>query len=349
MQKHISLLVFSMIVGGCSLVSDPNALPKTLGEQSSGYGYVPLDGLAVDQTFDADSCKQASGMPSPKWLPLLQSLPDLSVRFTVADFEPNGTLSFGPAKITASGQVYRAVLDYVNVDAIPENFYIRKFIRKVDGAVVPTNLRTQVLKGEAVVAYEAILVGGGTPREASAPESLRAQNVISLTPEKRANDGWDLVTVPVYVGIGMRLSADVRAMKDGISLSSLDAIGLNAESNALSGTLTVQTLGINGKSIATALPLPSKLDQTTIENGVLALGSSRAILYADNSNSTESKQDDVHETPRIVGLYSPAGTDPLLINALYSELSKQQPRWDRPCGSGVVSLPSVASVSASKH
>ena len=90
-----------------------------------------------------------------------------------------------------------------------------------------------------------------------------------------------------------------------------------------------QSLGVNGKSIAMALPLPNKLDQTTIETAILAVGSSRAILYATNGEADAGNQ--ARPSPRVVGLYSPIGTDPLLINAIYAELSKTRPVWRRPC------------------
>jgi hypothetical protein len=33
----------------------------------------------------------------------------------------------------------------------------------------------------------------------------------------------------------------------------------------------------------------------------------------------------------VVGLYSPVGSDPRLINAIYSELSRERPPWQHPC------------------
>ena len=76
-------------------------------------------------------------------------------------------------------------------------------------------------------------------------------------------------------------------LKSGIALTSLASIAAEAQRRALRGTLTVQTLGIAGKGIATALPLPSKLDQTTVENGILALGTSRSMLYGADGGSGE--------------------------------------------------------------
>lgn len=302
------------VLSSCASVG--SRLPTTPGERATGFGYVPLDGLAVREALDARTCETHVGnqLKIGTARPLLQDLPDLSVRFAVATLSGNGSLSFGPAQITAKGQTYRAVLDYVNVDAVPVVFYIRKFVRR-DGREQALRLSAQVDSPDVVVRYEAVI----QPQATTQRDSAAREALIS-------GQEFDEVTIPVYVGLGMRLSADIRALESGIALTSLGAIAAEAQQQGLSGTLTVQTLGISGKSVATALPLPSKLDQTTVENGILALGSSRAVLYGGDAASN-----DVIRTPRVVGLYSPVGSDPSLINAIYSELSRRMPPWSRRC------------------
>jgi hypothetical protein len=324
---------------------------KSLGEQSSGYGYVPLDGLSVQSSY-GDSCP---ANPTPAdWLPLLEALPDLSVRYSVADYEPSGSLSFGPAKITTKDQLYRAVLDYVNVDSVPALFYAREIVghhpninnvelsrrgslatQDVDGTYYekPTY---QPNSNESIVDYEVHILPEeiASQRKASteSPEDYLG-TLIGVDTEsdnfqdKVLKSGYTLVAIPIYIGVGMRLTAEVRALQGGIALSSLSSIGVDAEAKSLTGTLTVQTIGLNGKPIATTLPLPSKLDQTTIENGILAIGTDRSQIYSAASTDTDGLP-----TPRIVGLYSGIGTNPRLINQLYSELSRQRPTWYRPCG-----------------
>jgi hypothetical protein len=53
-MHRLLVAVFLLFLAGCTT---GGTLPPTLGEQASGYGYIPLDGLAVDQTLEADSCK----------------------------------------------------------------------------------------------------------------------------------------------------------------------------------------------------------------------------------------------------------------------------------------------------
>jgi hypothetical protein len=285
-----------------------------------------LDGLAVLEAPAYDCHYKSNGDTLPKELsplPLLKALPDISVRFAVASSSLDATLSLGPASITSKGGVYRAVLDYVNVDDIAVIFWIRKNVDSA-GVPVPRKPLASTISSERILSFEAHL----SIRNTFAAETKDSSEKRTIDSEAKVMgaDQYELLTVPVYVGIGMRLSADIRAFKKGIALTSLGAIAAAAQSDALSGTLTVQTLGLTGRPIATALPLPSKLDQTSVENGILALGSSRALIY-----SSDSSVDEVTKTPRIVGLFSPIGADPRLIAAIYSELASQPQTWFRAC------------------
>lgn len=313
------IAAISILLGGCTTIGNRHSgLPATPGERSSGYGYIPLDGLAVDQTFEADSCKgwrefTASRAPASTatelqgnragvdpFRPLLESLPDISVRFAVASFDSSGGLTFGPAKVTSKYGTYRAVLDYVNVDAIPTSFVVSAIVGRRKMKLSEARGMGLEVEGFEVKTY--------LPSEPFNPETS------------------ELVTIPVYVGVGMRVSADVTALEGGVPLVSLGTIGVEAQAKRLTGTLTVQTIGITGESVAVSLPLPSKLDQTTIENGILSIGANRSAIY-----KTQSGGNGTTTTPRIVGIYSPIGSDPPLINAIYSELSRSRPKWPRPC------------------
>ena len=125
----------------------PTMLPRTMGEKSTGYGYIPLDGLAVQAVLKDQSCGEWAQSAGTSFIayqgavvtsyqfkgalagknpfkPLFDALPDVTVRFAVAVFDANGGLTFGPSKVTIKDTNYRAVLDYVNVDAIPVSMVI---------------------------------------------------------------------------------------------------------------------------------------------------------------------------------------------------------------------------------
>ena len=313
----LMILVFS----GCG--SRYDRLPQTLGEKASNYGYIPLDGLPVDQTYDADSCKpwrlsEGEKAKENPWKPLLQSLPDISVRFAVASFNSSGALAFGPSKITTAGKNYRAILDYVNVDVIPVRLWITAFKNEKPISLFFVNADSSVATFKAQKVKE------------TQNTSSSGNKGVSDDPPYPGHS--ELVSIPVYVGIGMRMAADITAIEGGIALTSLGSIGIQAQAKTIVGTLTVQTIGISGAPIATSLPLPSSLNQTTIENGIMSIGNNRAVVYRPFSKGGEK---DIHTltVPRIVGLYSPIGSHPALINAIYTELSTHRPEWPRPCKS----------------
>lgn len=317
---------FFMLMSGCAAIGGSN-LPKTPGEVASNYGYIPLDPLPVDQMDKPGSCRRvASASASEKakgTASLMEAFPDLAIRFAIGEFSANGQLQFGPSKVTSKGSAYRAVLDYVNVDVIPVEFRARKLVRQPGNPdtwfplsfVVDPNFKP----GADVVGYEARIIRAGTKNI----DSKRSLSTAGINSDDEST--FETITFPVYVGVGLRLSADIRVLEGGIELNGLGTIGAQADAKNLTGTLAVQTLGVTGKSIATTLPLPNKLDQTTIENGLLSIGTSRAILYSTGN-------DGVTPRPRIVGLYSPVGSDPRLINAIYSELSGASIPWQSPCG-----------------
>lgn len=293
----IRILAVGAVFSGLTACSTFVPTPESLGEQSSGFGYVPLDGLPVDHSMDADSCKEWSGKPQYK--NLFASLPDTTIRYAVASVDQSGGLTFGPIKVTAKNRSYRAVLDYVNADVMPVDFLVKARM------------------GSEIVALSDV-------RPGSVPEGYE----VALVDERmsRPDQGGSVITFPIYVGIGMRMTADITALESGLPLFSLGAIGVEAQQQNLVGTLTVQTIGVSGGKVAAGLPLPSKLDQTTVENGLLSMGATRALLYQEGADG-----DGIHRTPRVVGLYSPIGADPVLVNAIYSELAKKRPKWPRPC------------------
>jgi len=85
-------------------------------------------------------------------------------------------------------------------------------------------------------------------------------------------------TLPLYVGVGLRITADVTVNSDSLSLD-LFGLGVAASANKANGTLVVQTLGVSGENISPLLPLPSKLNETTIENAIVSLGTIKAKIY----------------------------------------------------------------------
>jgi hypothetical protein len=112
-------------------------------------------------------------------------------------------------------------------------------------------------------------------------------------------------TIPVFIGVGLRLTATIEVNQGSINLGNLVGLGVAAEANKISGTLVIQTLGISGENISNLIMMPSEINTTTIQNGILSLGAIKAKMY----------EDDVFLTPRIVGLYDNIGGDQETINS----------------------------------
>ena len=104
-------------------------------------------------------------------------------------------------------------------------------------------------------------------------------------------------SVPVYVGVGLRLTATVHVNEGHVDLGNLFALGIAAESKKINGTLIIQTLGITGESISPLIPMPNQINTTTIQNAIMALASIKAKMY----------EADAQIRPRILGFYNNLG------------------------------------------
>ncbi|WP_051931059.1 hypothetical protein [Gillisia sp. Hel_I_29] len=81
------------------------------------------------------------------------------------------------------------------------------------------------------------------------------------------------------VGVGLRLISLITTAEAGINISDLYSIGLAAKAGKLSGTLMIEVIGIKSKDVTTLLPLPSEINQTTIQNAMQALATIKSKIY----------------------------------------------------------------------
>lgn len=126
--------------------------------------------------------------------------------------------------------------------------------------------------------------------------------------------------LPAYVGVGLRLTANVRVNKGHVNLSNLPAIAAAAQANQVTGTMTVQTLGIGGSEIVSQVPIPSDVNQTTIQNALVGLGAIKSKLF-DPSTALSL---------RLVGVYNNFGGGQKTIQQVIAQ-SLRQP-LDFPLG-----------------
>ena len=311
MFRMLITIGLSSFLMGCA----NTLIPQTPASTESGYTYIPVDPFPVPIYPEKRSCglylaqsdiEYEELLKKIKYRPLLESLPDNAVRMSIEQFDSKGKVSYGPAGIGAKGESYKVTVDYVNSDTT--NF--RVLIAK-----------TAFNKESYEYDYIDLLV----------PIDENKYDVNTIGFDVKAERSFDVprnegtyyeYNIPVYVGIGLRVTANIDVIGATANISGLGVIGAEAEANSLKGSLIVQTLGINGKSIAAALPIQSELNRTTAQNAIVAVGSIKALLY-DEKTAT---------APRVVGMYLPFPGGKPLVNAIISEISKGDSiDWIRPC------------------
>lgn len=122
------------------------------------------------------------------------------------------------------------------------------------------------------------------------------------------------VIVPTYIGVGLRLTANVTVHEGSVDLGNLFSLGVAAQAKKISGTLVIQTLGISGKNVSPIIPMPSQLNETTIQNAILSLGTIKAKMYERETTIT----------PRAVGVYNNLGGGEETINGFISSMLQRK-------------------------
>ena len=224
-QLIVPALLSAALCAGCSSVlSRLGGVPQSLGEKNSGFTYIPLDPLSVDYP----GCEAKPN----GYDPLLDQLPDNSVRIATKKLTSKSEASFGVAGLGLEGEEYRVVLDYVNVDNTNIPFSIGIAEDWIDDP--GTGERTRK------VSYKV---------QRLSPTRTYQENY--GTSSRQGEDGSvvdGVYVIPVYVGVGLRLTAEITVIKGSVNLSSLPSIAASVEAGAATGSLVVQTLGCDRKT-----------------------------------------------------------------------------------------------------
>jgi uncharacterized protein YbcV (DUF1398 family) len=81
------------------------------------------------------------------------------------------------------------------------------------------------------------------------------------------------------VGVGLRVVASIQTKKKGINLGDLFAIGFAASKDEVSGSLSVNIIGIESQEITSLLPMPSEISSSSIQNAMQALATIKSKIY----------------------------------------------------------------------
>ena len=118
------------------------------------------------------------------------------------------------------------------------------------------------------------------------------------------------IVVPVYVGVGLRLTANVLVKEGNVDLGNLFALGVAAQAKQISGTLVIQSMGLSGEGVSPLIPIPSEINPTTIQNALMAIGAIKAKIYDGKINVV----------PRVIGVYNNLGGGQETINGFISTI-----------------------------
>ncbi|WP_298419790.1 hypothetical protein [uncultured Kordia sp.] len=86
------------------------------------------------------------------------------------------------------------------------------------------------------------------------------------------------------IGIGLRMVANLTTFEAGINLGDLFAIGFAAEGKKLSGTLSVDVIGISSKDATNIIPFSGEINRTTITNTITALATMKSLIHNIDSD-----------------------------------------------------------------
>jgi len=322
--------IVSVSLSGCGLLNN-QLKPTTLGEAVSGYTYIPIDPTKVE--IIASECTFNYSDIGDAKVKLLDMLPDNAVRMSMESSDAKGNIMYGVSKAGVAGSAYKLTADYVNSDTVSKSVWIRKtmlvhesVIRNDDQGHKTKNEQTsrQPVSFREDYVYETAFSLTFKDAERRSLPNSEGYDVKSFSKEVTSaersvlkKDGYEEFSVPIYVGIGLRIVAEGISLSSDVKISGIGVIGAEAEAKRLIGSLTVQTLGVNSQAVASALPVQSELSRTTAENAFVAIGSIKAMLH----------QPETIKFPRVVGLYLPFPGGKPLVNALISELSRNPVTW----------------------
>ncbi|MCG3164481.1 MAG: hypothetical protein POELPBGB_00235 [Bacteroidia bacterium] len=217
MKKSLLIILFSILFS-ISYAQKKGAFIL----ESQFKDFVPISPLEYDQKvividtlgrYDTLSVKQLAVSKRS----ILNFLPNEAVFVSVKKNDMSGSISYGPASVTAESGSYSVTVDYC------------KF----------TTLK--------------IFNSSGT-----------------------TCDGF------TKVGVGLRITANVQTTKAGLNLGNLFGLGLAAQMNKLSGTMSIDVIGMESQEITTLIPLPSEISPTSIQNALQAMATIKSKIY-DNS------------------------------------------------------------------
>lgn len=252
-MKNINLIIILFISLSCSSLKNQNNA-ESVNEKANQQlfalkGYQPIDPISIDDS-------------KIRYDSLIYYFPNEATRIAIGKMTQTGSLSFGTNTVALKGESYTIIIDYIKYHTtnIPERYtYEEAYTQKA--TVVDESFET--LFGE--IRNQKELKSSTVKQDSSISQNRNKQEV----------------KIPVYVGVGLRIQANISVLKDSlnVNLGSLYNLGIAASNNEINGTLIIQTLGISGQQISSAIPIPDKISESTIQNAITSLATIKSKLY----------------------------------------------------------------------
>lgn len=125
------------------------------------------------------------------------------------------------------------------------------------------------------------------------------------------------------VGVGLRIIANVTSLESGINLGDLFSIGLAAKANKITGNLMLEVIGIKSKDVTSVLPLPSEINQSTIQSAMQAMATIKSKIYEQGTELY----------PQVMAIRSEVGQDRNSFRAKVETKSYADPNKNFEAGS----------------
>lgn len=87
----------------------------------------------------------------------------------------------------------------------------------------------------------------------------------------------------IKIGVGLRIVANINALKNNIDISSLVAIGNAAKTGDISGTFGYEVIGIESKEITAILPINSEITSSINQVFLQAIGVVKGKIYDEKT------------------------------------------------------------------
>jgi hypothetical protein len=240
-MKYLYLFLLAECIISCG---PSRKIPKTLGDPTNApsYGYTPIDPLPTRIYIFSGvppSDSIIATISSGRGDSMASIFSDETIRLAIGSIDDSSNVSFGKTSFGYANHTYIIILDYI------------KYITK------PLPIAVQYDKSD----------------------NLKITDIIFFdTKNDKVPPGAQAI-LPLYVGVGLRLTATIKVNKGSVNLSNILGLAASANGSQVSGTLVVQTLGISGENISPLIPMPNELNSSTIQSALISIATMKSKIY----------------------------------------------------------------------